>query len=310
MSWKSTCAFRQIHLNAKHPPQGCKEPFHKTENIGKTCHRPNSHEKKLDSARAILQHQAQTVGGGGGCHVPSSHVNCIVPFFSFEQPWGRKQAPTHFAAKMLTNLIKILANQLLNGCEVTWKLSGLQYQDAKLKGLLWLHASSQTIIPPDRAAISQPSNAPRHSSSRSTAQLFSIMQSQCEEENRQSGFKGRNACYLQLKRLSSCRGTKSWQFSLPKCLHSLESMHSTRNTKGMTLVSKFSWVHNKTGINVQLIWTVENLLLYGFIPLQAKTAFRQGTSPQMSFRAWYSLTELQYFNLNQCLNIQDVPKQH
>lgn len=159
---------------------------------------------------------------------------------------------------------------------MTWKLLELQYQDAKLKVLLWLHASSQSIMPPDRAAISQPSNAPSHSSLLSIVQHFSIMQSQCEEENRESGFKGRNACYLQLKRLSSCRGTKSWQFSLPNCLHSLESIHSTWNTKGMTLVSKFSWVDNKTGINLQLIWTVENLLLYGFIPLQAKTAFRQG----------------------------------
>lgn len=205
MSWKSTCAFRQIQLKANHPPWGCKDPFHRTGCIRKTCHRPNSPEKKLDSARAILQHQAQAVGGGGGCHVPSSHVNCIVPFFSFEQPWGRKQAPTYFAWKMLTDLIKILAIQLLNRFEMTWKLSGLQYQDAKLKVLLWLHASSQSIIPPDRAAISQPSNASSHSSSLSIAQLFSIMQSQCEEENRESGFKGRNACYLQLKRLSSCR---------------------------------------------------------------------------------------------------------
>lgn len=48
----------------------------------------------------------------------------------------------------------------------------------------------------------------------------------------------------------------------------------------MTPVGEVS-LEDKTGINLQIASTVENLLLCVFIHLQAKTAFRQGSSPEI-----------------------------
>lgn len=153
---------------------------------------------------------------------------------------------------------------------MTWKLLALQYQYTKLKVLPWLHTSSWSTIHLDWAAISQPSHTP----SQSSAALHHWIGINWRAKQRICGLKGRNACYLPMKRLSNCRVTEpNHNHCIPNCLRCLESMHGAWNTKYDT--SQQVLMGRQQNRNLQLIWIVKNLFPYVFIHLQARTAIRQ-----------------------------------
>lgn len=122
---------------------------------------------------------------------------------------------------MIPNLIKMPAILQPNRFLVTffytaWKISALLSNAAAPEAHPWFCASPQSIIQPDQAPISQPSNATAAVTAVHWAAPHCLLCIKGRTSPKAAGFKGRNHYCLQLERLWSCKDrTKWWQLSLP-----------------------------------------------------------------------------------------------
>lgn len=191
----------------------------------------------LCSVRAAIQHHAQTVWGGRH-YGPSSHITCSIPSCCL------LSSSTHRDPHGCEGRADPLQTSLGKGSQTLLEYLQLSHPT----GFTWLGRSQPSSVKGLHQRQSRGNTHPHHPSSIQTEQQFlslPALQWKPQQFTEHSaalrhwlwimwrikpwiiGFKGRDAYYLQLKRLLSCRDTEPNCDSLPNYLCSLERMYGT-----------------------------------------------------------------------------------